>query len=118
MRAISTAVALSIYASNAIAQSWDCTMTSECLDQETCAATKYDFNLSALGDQFLYSDIAGERPMSEVAAMATSLQRAFVSKVQDTSVGLVSLFPDGRALYTLHSPDFSARYSGTCEAHS
>lgn len=93
-------------------------MTSECFDAEACTETTYELGLGKLDNQFLLSDIAGERPMSEVAVLDNPAQMAFVSSVQDTVVGLLSLYRDGRAHYTLHSPDFSARYSGTCEAHS
>lgn len=108
--------ALCALALPALADSWTCKMTSECLDQEPCADTDYDVSLDALEGGFLLSDIAGERPMTEVAVLDTPDQRAFVSKVQSMSVGLISLYPDGRAQYTVHSADYSVRYSGKCEA--
>ncbi len=93
-------------------------MTSECFDTEACAETNYDFTLGTLEDRFLFSDISGERPMSEIAVLDDPDQRAFVSQVQNTSVALVSLYPDLRAHYSIHSPDFAIRYSGTCEVSS
>lgn len=118
MRAISTAMALALLGNSLAAQTWDCNMTQECFDSEACAESAYDFTLGALDDRFLLSDISGERSMNEVAVLDEPDQRAFVSHVQSTTVGLVSIYPDGRAHYTLHSADYAIRYSGTCEAAS
>ncbi|WP_139816254.1 hypothetical protein [Planktotalea arctica] len=115
---MTASLAFCTFADTLVAQSWECVMTSKCLDAEACTEKTYRLGLGKLGNQFLLSDIAGERPMSEVAVLDDPAQMAFVSSVQDTVVGLFSLYRDGRAHYTLHSPDFSARYSGTCEAHS
>lgn len=93
-------------------------MTLECLDTEACAQTDYTFWLGPLQQNYLFSDIAGERPMREVEVLDEPDQRAFISQVQNTLVGLVSIYPDGRAHYSMHSSDFAARYSGTCEAQS
>lgn len=93
-------------------------MTSECFDTDACAGTEYDFTLSAREDHVLFSDVAGERPMDEIEEVDTDDQRAFVSQIQSSSVGLVSLYLDGRAHYSIHSPDYAIRYSGTCEVSS
>lgn len=118
MRAIITALCISCLGSVLAAQQWECRMSTECLDTESCGESAYEFSLGALEDRFLLSDISGERAMQEVAVLDEPDQRAFVSMVQNTMVGLVSLYPDGQAHYSLHSADFSVRYSGTCEVAS
>ncbi|MGB7318555.1 MAG: hypothetical protein WBC85_11375 [Planktotalea sp.] len=118
MKIISASIVLAFCSSALAAQGWTCLMTSECLDTEACVETAYEIDIDALEGQYLLSDIAGERAMSEVAPLEGADQRSFVSKIQDTSVGLFSLYPDGRAQYTQHSPDYSVRYSGTCEGSS
>lgn len=105
------------------AEPWQCTFRTECFEEETCQDTDFELDLGRLeggtGDGFLMSDIAGERPMHEVAVQDAPDQRAFVSRVQDTSVQLISIYPDGAAHYTVHaagSPPFIVTYRGSCEA--
>lgn len=97
---------------------WLCSFTTECYETESCAETDYELSLGALGERFLLSDIAGERPMDEVAVMDMPDQRAFVSPILNMSTALLSLYPGGAAQYSVHaagSPPFVVSYRGTCE---
>lgn len=119
--AMIAAAALSILPALLAAEGWDCRMTTECFGEEACQSTDYEFSLGALDGgraPFLLSSIAGERPMTEVDVLDTPDQRAFVSMVQNLSVELFSLYPDGKAHYTVHSADYIVTYRGTCEARS
>lgn len=100
------------------AEPWQCTFNIECFEQESCQDTDFRLDLGRLETGYLMSDIAGERPMQEVEVLDQPDQRAFVSKVQDTSVQLISIYRDGRAHYTVHAagdPPFIVTYRGRCE---
>jgi len=118
MRVFTAAAILACVAGAAAAESWDCSYDVECLDLEECLETDYGLSLGAHEGRYLMSDIAGERPMDEVGVLDSPDLRGFVSMVQALSVQLITIYPDGTSHYTVHSPDYSVRYSGTCEARS
>lgn len=109
-------VLLALSAQPIAAQTWNCTMTTECFDTEACADTSYDFDFGTLQDRFLKSDIAGERPYTEQPAMEDPDFRAFASAVQNLSAELLTIYPDGRAHLSVHSPDYMLTYRGTCRS--
>lgn len=118
MRVLATAAICMLGAGSLAAEGWECRYTQECLDLEACVETDYALSLGALEDRYLMSDIAGERPMTEVAVLDTPDLRGFVSMVQALSVQLITIYPNGGSHYSVHSPDYTVRYTGTCEARS
>ena len=100
------------------AEPWQCRLDVECFDQEACGSTDYELTLGPVGDRYLMSDIAGERPMVEIDVLDTADMRAFASLVQNASVHLLSIYPGGTAHLSVQAagdPPFMVTYRGRCE---
>lgn len=111
--------ALCLSASALWAEQWECTMTRECLDEEPCQDTDYDVTIGAVNNgAYVMSTISGERAFVEAVRLKDDDPRAFVSLSQNLSVELISIYADGAAHYSVHSPDYAVRYSGMCEERS
>lgn len=113
------ALALSLLATPALAEPWDCTFTVECIAGEPCDASAFDVTLIAAdheGQLFLRT-ITGDSPVTRLTG-ADALPATYASAGGDGLAELLTIEGDRSAMLTLHIFEGSAQtatYFGTCE---